>query len=182
MEDPKLNLMLDLVINQFLLSRSLGTTRISVPLIRYVLSKIKDVLINDNSLVEITGDITIVGDLHGQLSDLIRAISVGGLSPSSKYVFLGDYVDRGKESLEVMTFLYALKIKYSSTIVLLRGNHECAIQSEVGGFLQECILKATKDVWSEFCSTFEYLPFAAIVNKSIFCVHGGISPLLDFIS
>ena len=180
--DNKLKLMLDLVINQFILSKSLGSSRVSLPSVKLVLANIKPVLLQDRSLVEVSGDVTLVGDLHGQMEDLTRALSLGGISQNSKYVFLGDYVDRGKESLEVMTFLYALKIQYPENIVLLRGNHESASQSEIGGFLHECQTKASRQIWEEFCETFDYLPFAALVNKSIFCVHGGISPQLEFLN
>ena len=137
------------------------------------------VLRNDETLVNVSGKITVVGDIHGQLKDLIRALSAGGFNEDSKYVFLGDYVDRGKNSLEVITLLYAIKLLYPENIVLLRGNHECEELTEFGGFLDECETKANREIWERFCKTFDYLPLAAIINSSVFCVHGGLSPSLQ---
>ena len=147
-----------------------------------ILNQILPVLRADDTLFHISGKVTVVGDIHGQMNDLLRALSVGSLSSDSKYVFLGDYVDRGKNSLEVITLLYALKIKFPKNICLLRGNHECSELTEFGGFLAECENKANKHIWERFCETFDYLPLAAIVNSQIFCVHGGISPFLHDIT
>ena len=105
----QMKLMIDLVINQFILSKSLGSSRVSIPSVKLVLANIKPVLLKDRSLVEVQGDVTLVGDLHGQMEDLTRALSLGGLTPTSKYVFLGDYVDRGDLCLDVITFLFVLK-------------------------------------------------------------------------
>lgn len=76
------------------------------------------------TLLELSPPVKIVGDTHGQYSDLIRLFQMSGLPPSSNYLFLGDYVDRGKQSLETMLLLLCYKIKYPETFFLLRGNHE----------------------------------------------------------
>ena len=86
----------------------------------------RDVLLAQPTLVELSPPVKIVGDVHGQYSDLIRLFEMCGFPPASNYLFLGDYVDRGKQSLETILLLLCYKIKYPENFFLLRGNHECA--------------------------------------------------------
>ncbi|TRM66287.1 Metallo-dependent phosphatase-like protein [Schizophyllum amplum] len=138
----------------------------------------RDVLLAQPTLVELSPPVKIVGDVHGQYSDLIRLFEMCGFPPASNYLFLGDYVDRGKQSLETILLLLCYKIKYPENFFLLRGNHECANVTRVYGFYDECKRRCNIKTWKTFIDVFNALPIAAIVASKIFCVHGGLSPSL----
>lgn len=120
----------------------------------------------------------LAGDVHGQFHDLIRIFDIGGFPPTASYLFLGDYVDRGKQSLETICLLLAYKLRYPNKIYLLRGNHEDAKINRVYGFYDECKRRFNVRLWRTFTDCFNCLPIAAIVEKKIFCMHGGLSPEL----
>ncbi|KAG9000516.1 hypothetical protein FRB90_011812 [Tulasnella sp. 427] len=86
----------------------------------------REVFLSQPTLIELSPPVKIVGDVHGQYSDLIRLFEMCGFPPQSNYLFLGDYVDRGKQSLETILLLLCYKVKYPENFFLLRGNHECA--------------------------------------------------------
>ena len=120
-----------------------------------------------------------IGDIHGQYSDLLRLFEYGGLPPKSNYLFLGDYVDRGKQSLETICLLLAYKIKYPENFFLLRGNHECASVNRIYGFYDECRRRFNVRLWKIFTDSFNCLPVAALIDEKILCMHGGLSPDLQ---
>jgi protein phosphatase len=133
-------------------------------------------------LLRLSGGINVVGDIHGNIDDLIRIFEKFGYPPVADYLFLGDYVDRGEYSIEVLLLLFALKCKFPNHIYLVRGNHETYQISKVYGFLKECSDKFSACMFTQFNYVFQYLPIAAILEEKVFCVHGGISPDLLHVS
>lgn len=133
-------------------------------------------------LIEIPAPVKVFGDIHGQFIDLLRLFSLVGYPKDnkSKYLFLGDYVDRGKQSIETICLLLAYKIRYPNQFYLLRGNHECSSVNRTYGFYDECKRKYDLQIWKQFTLCFNWLPVAALVHEKILCMHGGLSPdLID---
>ncbi|KAF9196159.1 hypothetical protein BGZ50_001855 [Haplosporangium sp. Z 11] len=144
----------------------------------YICQNAREVFLSQPTLIELNAPVKIVGDIHGQYTDMLRMFEMCGFPPSANFLFLGDYVDRGKMSLETILLLFCYKIKYPENFFLLRGNHECANVTKVYGFYDECKRRASVKMWKAFVDVFNCLPLAAIVANKIFCVHGGLSPSL----
>ncbi|KAM9881348.1 calcineurin-like phosphoesterase [Verticillium dahliae] len=144
-----------------------------------ICQRAREVLLTQPALLELDAPVKIVGDVHGQYTDLIRMFEMCGFPPSSNYLFLGDYVDRGKQSLETILLLLCYKVKFPDNFFLLRGNHECANVTRVYGFYDECKRRCNVKIWKTFIDCFNTLPIAAVVAGKIFCVHGGLSPALN---
>ena len=136
-------------------------------------------------MLELSAPMQIVGDIHGQFLDLLRLFEFKGMpdgtSTSARYLFLGDYVDRGPNGLECMFLLMALKIKHPEQIWMLRGNHECAAINRIYGFYDECKRRYSIKLWKKFQDVFNALPMVAVIDEKIFCVHAGLSPDLNSI-
>merc|ERR1719482_2265323 len=138
----------------------------------------RDCFVDQPILLELEVPLKICGDVHGQYSDLLKLFDMGGFPPEANYLFLGDYVDRGKQSLETICLLLAYKVKYPENVFLLRGNHECASINRIYGFYDECKRRFSVKMWKRFTELFNWLPAAAVLEHRIFCVHGGLSPEL----
>lgn len=109
----------------------------------------------------------------------MRLFELGGFPPDSNYLFLGDYVDRGKYSIETICLLLAYKIKYPENFFILRGNHECSTINKLYGFYDECKRRYNIKLWKLFGDCFNTLPVMAIIDDKIICMHGGLSPDLN---
>jgi len=147
--------------------------------ISIICSKAREVFLSQPSLLRLSAPVKVVGDIHGQFNDLLRILKLSGLPPNSNYLFLGDYVDRGKQSLETILLLFCFKIKYPENFFMLRGNHESANITKIYGFYDECKRRLNLKSWKNFIDVFNTLPIAAVINDKIFCIHGGLSPHLN---
>lgn len=143
-----------------------------------ICQRAREVFLSQPALLELDAPVKVVGDVHGQYTDLIRMFEMCGFPPKANYLCLGDYVDRGKQSLETILLLLCYKLKFPENFFLLRGNHECANVTRVYGFYDECKRRCNVKIWKTFIDCFNTLPIAAIVAGKIFCVHGGLSPAL----
>ena len=147
--------------------------------IKLLINKCKEILKQQPSFLELACPISILGDIHCQYFDLLRLFEYGGYPPSTNYLFLGDYVDRGKQSIETICLLMAYKIKYPENFFMIRGNHEAELVNRIYGFYDECRKRYNVKLWKNFTDMFNWLPIAALIDDKIFCVHGGLSPDLE---
>lgn len=175
-----------------------GQTQASFPsndTICEIIKTARNIFENESSLLELHGNYTVVGDIHGNIDDLLRIFERRGYPPTTNYLFLGDYVDRGAHSPEVIILLLCLKILYPQSLYMIRGNHECESVTSVYGFKRDCANRFGPNMYSNYCSIssvgnrvykkfikcFKCLSYAAVINDSYLCVHGGISPYLKLL-
>eukprot|EP00587_Corethron_hystrix_P008429 CAMPEP_0113308572 /NCGR_PEP_ID=MMETSP0010_2-20120614/6967_1 /TAXON_ID=216773 ORGANISM="Corethron hystrix, Strain 308" /NCGR_SAMPLE_ID=MMETSP0010_2 /ASSEMBLY_ACC=CAM_ASM_000155 /LENGTH=313 /DNA_ID=CAMNT_0000163661 /DNA_START=60 /DNA_END=1001 /DNA_ORIENTATION=+ /assembly_acc=CAM_ASM_000155 len=140
----------------------------------------REILGEESNVVHVRAPVTLCGDIHGQFYDLVELFKVGGECPDANYLFLGDFVDRGHYSVETFQLLLALKVRYPLRITLIRGNHESRQITQVYGFYDECLRKyGSANVWKYCTEVFDYISLSAVIENSVFAVHGGLSPSLS---
>lgn len=134
---------------------------------------------NEQNLVDVRSPCIVIGDLHGQILDLIRILNMYGMPNRKKYVFLGDLVDRGEFSIEVLIIVLLLKVLYPDQVTLIRGNHEFEFLSSQCGFMQQIgDTYGNVTLFNLAMSTFSFIPMACRIDRKYLCVHGGIGPQL----
>ncbi len=147
-----------------------------------LLSLFEDQIKSEPNILKIQDPITVVGDLHGQFYDLLKCLEVGGNPDDTKYLFLGDYVDRGTYSIENLILLMSIKLNYKDKILMLRGNHECRQMTSFFNFKTECEVKYDSEIYLRIMEVFDCLPIACLINEKFIAIHGGISPEIDKIA
>ncbi|KAJ3563414.1 hypothetical protein NP233_g8958 [Leucocoprinus birnbaumii] len=148
--------------------------------VKKLCDKTREILMEESNVQPVRCPVTVCGDIHGQFHDLSELFRIGGNSPDTNYLFMGDYVDRGYYSVETVTLLVALKLRYRDRVTILRGNHESRQITQVYGFYDECLRKyGNANVWRFFTDLFDFLPLTALIDNQIFCLHGGLSPSID---
>ena len=144
--------------------------------IKFLIDKSLSLIKEEKMLIELEAPLRVCGDIHGQYYDLLRIFEHCGYPGEYNFLFLGDYVDRGKQSLETICLLLAYKIKFPNKVHLLRGNHESSVTNRIYGFYDECKRRYNVRLWRNFTELFNFLPVAALIDEKILCMHGGLSP------
>lgn len=143
----------------------------------------REVFSREQNVQPVSCPVTVCGDTHGQVHDLQELFKIGGEPPDTNYLFTGDYVDRGFYSVETVSLLVSFKVRYPHRMTLLRGNHESRQITQVFGFYDECVRKyGNANVWKYYTDLFDYMPITAVIEKQIFCLHGGLSPSIDWLA
>jgi serine/threonine-protein phosphatase 2A catalytic subunit len=135
----------------------------------------RETLLNESNVQPVPAPVTVCGDIHGQWHDLMELFRIGGSAPDTNYLFMGDYVDRGYYSVETVTMLVCLKVRYPDRVFVLRGNHESRQITQVYGFYDECVRKyGSANVWKLFTDLFGASPVVVLALALVF--------LLSFLS
>jgi protein phosphatase len=158
-------------------NQSLTLPSLPFPLLSRLLSSASFVFGSEPSLLRLTGDFVVIGDLHGHILDFLRILREFGFPPKTRYLFLGDLVDRGEFSIETVVLVLVLKQLFPESIYVVRGNHEFSEMWNSGGFNANLeALYPSRNARDDFSRVFSQLPLAAVVNGTTLCLHGGIGP------
>jgi len=137
--------------------------------------KVKEQLFFEGNIVPLQSPVTVVSNIHGQLSDLLEIFRVCGSIPDVNYLFTGDMGDYGYWGIETICLLFCYRLRYPNRVTLLRGEHESRAMTKIYGLYLECLRKyGNETVWRALTDTFDYLPVCATVDNRAFVVHGGI--------
>ena len=151
-----------------IISRLMECKPISEQEVKELCDKAREVFIKEDNVQAVSCPVTVAGDVHGQFHDLLELFKIGGEPPNTNYLFMGDYVDRGYYSVETVSLMVALKIRYPTRITLLRGNHESREITQVYGFYDECVRKyGNQNVWTYFTDLFDYIPITALIEGKV---------------
>lgn len=162
------------------ISRLMDGELLTADEIRWLCERAVEILKSEGNVRAVSTPVTVIGDIHGQLADLKELLAITGLAPETNLLFLGDYVDRGYNSVESVSLVVALKVQNPNEVTLIRGNHESRQVTQVYGFYDECLRKyGDAKVWNAFTQLFDYLPLAALIDNTIFCPHAGLSPSVE---
>jgi protein phosphatase len=152
-------------------------------LLRELLANVKTIFMTEPIILEAKPPVTVVGDIHGHILDLIRILKEQGLPLETRYLFLGDYIDRGEMNTETIILIFVLKALYPDHILLIRGNHEFPDFADHSAFYSELYSLYNDEKMKDlFMDAFNYMPLAADIGSFAFCVHGGICPSFYYIS
>nr|CCC89398.1 putative ser/thr protein phosphatase [Trypanosoma congolense IL3000] len=128
-----------------------------------------------NGRVNQGSKVVVVGDLHGQLADLLHILKECGMpNDSTYYIFNGDFVDRGANGVEILLIIFSLMLAFPKQVTINRGNHECDYMNEEYGFDVEVSTKYDRNVFRLIQRCFCAMPLATIIGKKVFVVHGGV--------
>ncbi|KAK6090011.1 hypothetical protein P3W45_001057 [Vairimorpha bombi] len=145
--------------------------------IKEICEKSIEILIKEPNFPVVSSPVSVCGDIHGQIFDLVGIFKIDGIPKDTKYIFLGDYVDRGEYSTECIFLLLIYKIMYPNNIFLVRGNHEQKKVCKSYGLYQEVLNKYNNiHIWRLLCEIFVYFNVGCIIDGRVLCLHGGISP------
>ena len=135
------------------------------------------------NILRLNGPLIVVGDLHGHILDLFRIFHLYGYPDTTKYLFLGDLIDRGEFSLETVLFILLAKFLYPDNVYIIRGNHEFPSMGQKFGFMDEILdVYPNTNIFSNFMNVFSHFPIGAMINNEILCIHAGLGPSITSIS